>query len=67
MPVGDDPLEVRARRTMRAAAKYFQAHKDIVIIALTELPHDDPEMIDLKVNKATRHRGPVPGASGGAR
>ena len=52
--VGDDPLEVRARRTMRAAAKYFQAHKDIVIIALTELPHDDPEMIDLKVNKATR-------------
>ncbi len=51
---GEEPLEARARRTMRAAAKYFQAHKDIVIIAMTELPHDDPEMIDLKVNKVTR-------------
>lgn len=51
---GDDSLEIKARRTIHEAAKYFMAHRDIVLIALTELPHDDPEMIDLKVGKVTK-------------
>ncbi len=51
---GDEPLEIKARRTIREAAKFFMANKEIVLIALTELPHDDPEMIDLKVSKVAR-------------
>ena len=48
---GPGPVEVKARQTLLAAANFFREHHEIVIIALTELPHDDPEMIDMKVSK----------------
>ncbi len=48
---GQGSIEVKARRTLIAAANFFKNHHEIVIIALTELPHDDPDMIDMKVEK----------------
>lgn len=51
---GEAPLEEKARKTLLAAAEFFREHHEIVVIALTELPHDDPEMLDMKVSKISR-------------
>ena len=45
---GDDAVEVRLRRTVAALARYFMSAGDKLMIALTELPHDDPDITDFK-------------------
>lgn len=41
---GSDPLEVKVRRFIDSAVKYIAANRDYTIIALTELPHEEPEV-----------------------
>lgn len=37
-------------RFIRGAINYFNDHRDYLLVAITELPHDDPEIIEHKVN-----------------
>ncbi len=45
---GGEAIEVRLRRTVKAIAVYIGEVPERMIITLTELPHDTPEIIDLK-------------------
>lgn len=45
---GPDPLEDRLHRTVVAVARYVQANSDKMLIGLTELPHDDPDITEFK-------------------
>jgi AcrR family transcriptional regulator len=47
---GDDAPTVKARRLVAAVARYYGAERDKMIIAMTELPHDDPEIVDFKAH-----------------
>lgn len=45
---GGDPPEVKIRRLVAALARYYDSSRDKMLIALTELPHDDPDITDFK-------------------
>lgn len=47
---GDEPPPVRMRRTVKAIAEYFGREPERVVITISELPHDTPEIIDLKLD-----------------
>lgn len=47
---GDDAPEVKLRRLVAAVARYFGSASDKMLIALTELPHDDADITDFKAN-----------------
>ena len=47
---GDEAPDVRIRRTVKAIAEYFSRQPERVIITISELPHDTPEIIDLKLD-----------------
>lgn len=51
---GDDPPDVKLRRNVAAVARYFDANTDKLIIALTELSHDDPDIIEFKAQSFKR-------------
>jgi len=51
---GVEPVEVEIRRTIEAAAAYVRENKDKVVIGLTHLPHDDPEVTELKASWVRR-------------
>lgn len=50
--VGDDALPVRLEQFITAAVSYFDAERDSLIIAISELPHDDPEIVEHKAGWA---------------
>lgn len=41
---GADSFEIKVRRFVRRAVEYIAANRDYTIIALTELPHEEPEV-----------------------
>ncbi|WP_456386886.1 TetR/AcrR family transcriptional regulator [Desulfolithobacter sp.] len=45
---GNEELEVRLDRFVRSAVTYFASHRDYLLVTITELPHDDPEIIEYK-------------------
>ena len=46
--VGDDDLHTKIERFITSAVSYFEAERDSLVIALSELPHDDPEIVEYK-------------------
>ena len=46
--VGDDDPHNKLERFITSAVSYFEEERDSLIIALSELPHDDPEMVKYK-------------------
>jgi AcrR family transcriptional regulator len=47
---GPDPLPARVRRFVRGAVAYFEENRDALLVTITELPHDDPEILAHKAN-----------------
>lgn len=45
---GDDAPDVKLRRLVVALTGYFGRERDKLTVALTELPHDDPEITEFK-------------------
>ncbi len=45
---GNEELEVKLDRFIRSAVTYFAQHRDYLLVTITELPHDDPEIIEYK-------------------
>ena len=41
-------VELKVRRFLRRLIPYIRSHQDYFIVTLTELPHDDPDIIDHK-------------------
>ncbi len=50
--VGDDDLHAKLERFIRSAVGYFDAEKKSLIIVISELPHDDPEIVEYKAGWA---------------
>lgn len=48
--VGD--LDERLERFIGSAVRYFDANRDSLVIAISELPHDDPEILEYKAGWA---------------
>ncbi len=45
---GDDKPQVKVCNFISAAVAYFSVQKEALIVTITELPHDDPEIIAYK-------------------
>ena len=43
-------VEVKVRRFLRRVIPYIRSHQDYFIVTLTELPHDDPDIIEHKAS-----------------
>jgi AcrR family transcriptional regulator len=41
---GDEARSVKLNRFIHGAVAYFSAHRDYLLVTITELPHDDPEI-----------------------
>ncbi len=52
--VTDDTIHERLERFITRAVHYFDAERDSLIIALSELPHDDPEIVQHKAGWAKK-------------
>lgn len=63
---GDDPPDVKLRRNIAAMARYFATNTDKLIIALTELPHDDPDITEFKAERFRRFSGLLQSSLGDA-
>lgn len=61
---GDDAPDVKLRRNIAAVARYFAANTDKLIIALTELPHDDPDITEFKAERFMRISGLIQSSLG---
>ena len=47
---GEDTLSVKLRRFIDSSVHYFDFDQDSLLVTITELPHDDPEIISYKAN-----------------
>ena len=45
---GDDDLQTKLGRFISSSVIYFETHRDYLLVTITELPHDDPEIIEHK-------------------
>ena len=54
---GPDSLQHKIGRFIRRAVNYFDHNRDYLLVTITELPHDDPEIIDHKANWAKKMIG----------
>lgn len=45
-------LHVRLERFISSTVRYFEANRDSLVIAISELPHDDPEILEYKAGWA---------------
>ena len=52
--VTDNRLQIRIERFVISTITYFGLNKDSLIIAISELPHDDPEIIEYKAGWAMK-------------
>ena len=50
--VGDDGLHSRLERFITRSISYFDLERDSLIITISELPHDDPEIVEHKADWA---------------
>ena len=57
--VGDVDLDVKLERFITRAVSYFEAERDSLIITLSELPHDDLEIVKYKADAAKQMVGIV--------
>lgn len=46
----DGDVDHKVRSFMRRIIPYIRAHKDYFIVVLTELPHDDPDIVEHKAS-----------------
>ncbi|MBW2659488.1 MAG: TetR/AcrR family transcriptional regulator [Deltaproteobacteria bacterium] len=49
---GTDDLHSRLERFITSTTSYFDAERDSLIITISELPHDDPEIVEHKASWA---------------
>lgn len=63
---GDGAPDAKMKRLVAALARYFDSVSDKLIIALTELPHDDPDITEFKAQKFRQLSGLFQGALGNA-
>jgi AcrR family transcriptional regulator len=56
---GAGDLYTKLERFIISAVSYFDAHRDSLIIAISELPHDDPEIVEHKAGWARQMVGIV--------
>ncbi len=54
---GPGNLDDKMGRFIRGAIDYFDRHRDYLLVTITELPHDDPEIIDHKASWAKKMIG----------
>lgn len=52
--VTDDAVYARLERFLTRSVRYFDAEHDSLIIAISELPHDDPEIVQQKAGWAKK-------------
>ena len=52
--VSDNGLRTQIERFVGSAIRYFGQNRDSLIIAISELPHDDPEIIEHKARWAMK-------------
>ena len=45
---GDHDLQTKLEGFIRSAVSYFESHRDYLLVTITELPRDDPEIIEHK-------------------
>jgi len=50
--IGGDDLQLKLEHFITSAVGYFDAEKDSLIIVISELPHDDPEIVEHKAGWA---------------
>ncbi len=50
--VTDGDLQVKLERFIGNAVRYFDANREALVIAISELPHDDPEILEYKAGWA---------------
>jgi len=62
---GDGAPDAKLRRLVEALARYFNSVSDKLIIALTELPHDDLDITEFKAQRFRRLSGLFQGNLGG--
>jgi len=48
--IGDNDLYSKIERFITCAVSYFETERDSLIIAISELPHDDPEIVEHKTS-----------------
>jgi AcrR family transcriptional regulator len=46
----DADMEVKVKRFLKRIIPYIKSHRDYFIVTLTELPHDDPDIIEYKAS-----------------
>ena len=63
---GEDAPEDKLERLVAALARYFDSASDKLIIAFTELPHDDPDITEFKAERFRKLSGLFQGVLGGA-
>lgn len=63
---GDDAPDAKMRRFVEGLARYFDSASDKLIIALSELPHDDPDITEFKAGWFRKLREIVQGGLGDA-
>lgn len=63
---GDGAAAEKLERLVAALARYFESASDKLIIALTELPHDDPDITEFKAARFRRLSGLFQEVLGGA-
>ncbi len=49
---GTDSLHTKLTRFISSAVRYFESDQDVLLVMITELPHDDPEIIEYKAKWA---------------
>jgi AcrR family transcriptional regulator len=52
--VGEASLHTKLFRFIDSAVRYFESDQNLLLVTITELPHDDPEIIEHKANWARK-------------
>ena len=47
---GQDELACKLRRFIHSSITFFTTHRDYLLVTISELPHDDPEITEYKAN-----------------
>jgi AcrR family transcriptional regulator len=50
--VCEESLKIKLSKFINSAVRYFESDQDLLLVTITELPHDDPEIIEHKASWA---------------
>ena len=50
--VSEESLYTKLSKFINSAVRYFESDQDLLLVTITELPHDDPEIIEHKASWA---------------